>query len=1179
MAAAAARGLELHEQGRSGDGLKPETVKRAGRIARREVLTPEHVREMRAWFRRHKVDRRPGWGDRGAETPGYTAWMLWGGDPGWRWSEVRVAQMERRLEKRDAPAPPEDQIKGSDTNAAGSAERPATSIDVSDPVRKSLQSKVISHNAAMKKEGRPKWSKATLGQLLAVYRRGAGAYSTSHRPNVTRGAWAMARVNAYLHLLRTGRPQNEKYVTDNDLLPAGHPKRSEEARDSLNELEYRSRKMGRARKKKPKLSPRTPAKMGAFAGCGTGAGGFKPGNRCGKEDGIPNKPHSLGGALRPVARLPAAQTAAIKTKIAAAQSKAASKQKAKQAADRQKSIQIKRAKAAARKQQKDAAAAAAAKEAASSAAALRKKRLIEIKRAKAAIRKKEKEAAAKEEAKKAADAAASKRAEMLAKIRAARAAKKEAAKKAIQDASKKLSIAGEKSFSSEIEKQIATLKDAQAKKTAAQKQLDDKAASVTFSPNQDTDGLELNGTKLAPPAKSEFWKGAKDAIKEPDFDPKFAGHNKSFGCVVVEPDGRVWVIEPKGHFGGYEHTFPKGGMSPGETNQQAALREVFEETGLQVRIQAHLGDFERTTGVTRYYIAKRVGGTPSLAGGETATVKLVRPSEAKSLLNKDIDKKIMDAAEAQRKAAPPPSKPAPTKKPPAPPPTTTPIPPPKELTVVKALGGSTGAKLATDAAGNQFVIKTGNSSAHIKSESQADELYRAAGVLVPSQQIFSTPSGTMQKVAEFIKGKTLAELKATDKKKFDAAVRVLRRDFVADALFNNRDVIGANFDNVVVGKGGKVYRVDNGGSLDFRAQGGTKTFEGPVKELGSMRDPSKNPTAAEVYGSLTPKEINTQITRLLKKEADILSAAKSANLQKVLAERFQYLKAWQQNYKNAGKPPLTPSYEKANGVNLAKAVASLKGESPEVIKAIKTGKTSESMTIEQRHKVVSAVWSHTLTANESSAISKWGGHASGTVISDEKKGAATPSDLTREFKKGVAKLPNYSGKITRTMGAISGAQIKSWIASGKWTTERVGHEGFPTHASFSTVDRLEAAQSRASSGQSAGQGDVVIVVRNAMTAADTGKKLPHYSTVYKGSQEAEVIVRPTARHTNVEHFWIAHSNSDVVKSKKAKQGQRLTQGDLESLMGKGYDPTSTSGYTFALIVDEVKPKFQPKKTK
>ena len=101
MAAAAKRGLALHEAGRSGDGLKPETVARAGKIADREELTPEHVREMRAWFRRHKVDKRPGWSKAGDETPGYTAWMLWGGDPAWRFSEAKVAQMERAAGQRD----------------------------------------------------------------------------------------------------------------------------------------------------------------------------------------------------------------------------------------------------------------------------------------------------------------------------------------------------------------------------------------------------------------------------------------------------------------------------------------------------------------------------------------------------------------------------------------------------------------------------------------------------------------------------------------------------------------------------------------------------------------------------------------------------------------------------------------------------------------------------------------------------------------------------------------------------------------------------------------------------------------------------------------------------------------------------------------------------------------------
>ena len=63
--------------------------------------------------------------------------------------------------------------------------------------------------------------------LKAVYRRGAGAFSTSHRPGMSRQQWSMARVNAFLYLVRNGRPKDPKYITDNDLRPKGHPKRSD----------------------------------------------------------------------------------------------------------------------------------------------------------------------------------------------------------------------------------------------------------------------------------------------------------------------------------------------------------------------------------------------------------------------------------------------------------------------------------------------------------------------------------------------------------------------------------------------------------------------------------------------------------------------------------------------------------------------------------------------------------------------------------------------------------------------------------------------------------------------------------------------------------------------------------------------------------------------------------------
>jgi HK97 family phage prohead protease len=129
---------------------------------------------------------------------------------------------DERVEAK--PAPASEQIEGSDENEPGSAAGTGGNITVSETTRTALRNKVTEHNDKMSEDDRPDWTRATLGQLLAVYRRGAGAYSASHRPGVPRAAWAMARVNAYLYLLRTGSPQNAAYVTDNDLLPTDHPK-------------------------------------------------------------------------------------------------------------------------------------------------------------------------------------------------------------------------------------------------------------------------------------------------------------------------------------------------------------------------------------------------------------------------------------------------------------------------------------------------------------------------------------------------------------------------------------------------------------------------------------------------------------------------------------------------------------------------------------------------------------------------------------------------------------------------------------------------------------------------------------------------------------------------------------------------------------------------------------------
>ena len=125
------------------------------------------------------------------------------------------------------------------------------------------------------------------------------------------------------------------------------------------------------------------------------------------------------------------------------------------------------------------------------------------------------------------------------------------------------------------------------------------------------------------------------------------GKRASTGMIVMEPDGRVWVYEPRGHFGGYEHTFPKGGVEDGLTAQQNAHKELWEETGLHARPIGVVGDFDGDTSVSRYYLAVRTGGEPTL-GAESQAVKLATVEEAAKLLNKPRDKDILAAFEAMK---------------------------------------------------------------------------------------------------------------------------------------------------------------------------------------------------------------------------------------------------------------------------------------------------------------------------------------------------------------------------------------------------------------------------------------------------------------------------------------------------------------------------------------------------
>jgi len=92
---------------------------------------------------------------------------------------------------------------------------------LSDSQKTALKNKVEEHND---EHGDEDGKKVTYSMLRDVYKRGIGAYQDSHRPGMTPQQWSLARVNAFLYLVRNGNPENDNYTQDNDLLPEDHSK-------------------------------------------------------------------------------------------------------------------------------------------------------------------------------------------------------------------------------------------------------------------------------------------------------------------------------------------------------------------------------------------------------------------------------------------------------------------------------------------------------------------------------------------------------------------------------------------------------------------------------------------------------------------------------------------------------------------------------------------------------------------------------------------------------------------------------------------------------------------------------------------------------------------------------------------------------------------------------------------
>jgi hypothetical protein len=237
------------------------------------------------------------------------------------------------------------------------------------------------------------------------------------------------------------------------------------------------------------------------------------------------------------------------------------------------------------------------------------------------------------------------------------------------------------------------------------------------------------------------------------------------------------------------------------------------------------------------------------------------------------------------------------------------------------LGSQPGAKYQDKATGQQYYVKSPGSE-RAAMEHLAGQLYKLAGVSTPETELIDFGGDTAVKSTwlDDAKSMTAAEMKGQPE---------VIKNFAIDAWLANWDVIGANDDNIVSVRFSKdappkIFRVDSGGTLMYRAQGGAKEFGPEVKELQTMIDPNINPKGFAVFGNMPEdarraiflegakklaKITDEQINDLV--NASPLSAEQRINLNQTLRARRDYITAeFEIGKKGRKKKECQPGYHR-----------------------------------------------------------------------------------------------------------------------------------------------------------------------------------------------------------------------------------------------------------------------------
>jgi 8-oxo-dGTP pyrophosphatase MutT (NUDIX family) len=109
------------------------------------------------------------------------------------------------------------------------------------------------------------------------------------------------------------------------------------------------------------------------------------------------------------------------------------------------------------------------------------------------------------------------------------------------------------------------------------------------------------------------------------------------GAVLDKSLTKLLIRKVRGGFGGYDWTFPKGHRDSGESVEEAAVREVLEETGYLAEIVEVLGEYTGTTSIVVIYLMSVIEKVQEFEHDETDAIKWVTFEEAYDYLSRSPD--------------------------------------------------------------------------------------------------------------------------------------------------------------------------------------------------------------------------------------------------------------------------------------------------------------------------------------------------------------------------------------------------------------------------------------------------------------------------------------------------------------------------------------------------------------